>query len=59
MAGLIIKELKLRGIASRILIVVPGHLKDQWRRELKDRFQEHFTVIDKGLLECAKEIKAS
>ena len=40
MAGLIIKELKLRRLAKRILIVVPGHLKDQWRRELKDKFDE-------------------
>jgi len=52
MAGLIIKELKLRGVANRILIVVPGHLKDQWRRELKEKFQEHFTVIDRGLLDA-------
>jgi len=33
MAGLIIKELKLRSLAKRILIVTPGHIKDQWRRE--------------------------
>jgi SNF2 family DNA or RNA helicase len=52
MAGLIIKELKLRGIVNRILIVVPGHLKDQWRRELKEKFQEPFTVIDRGLLDA-------
>jgi len=35
MAGLIIKELKLRGLAKRILIISPGHLKEQWKRELK------------------------
>jgi superfamily II DNA or RNA helicase len=50
MAGLIIKELKLRNLVKRILIVVPGHLKDQWRRELKERFEENFTVVDRGLL---------
>jgi superfamily II DNA or RNA helicase len=50
MAGLIIKEMKLRNLVKRILIVVPGHLKDQWRRELKDRFEENFIVIDRGLL---------
>ena len=50
MAGLVIKELKLRGVAKRILIVVPGHLKDQWRREMKEKFQEHFTVIDRGFM---------
>jgi superfamily II DNA or RNA helicase len=48
MAGLIIKELKLRNLVKRVLIVVPGHLKDQWRRELKDRFEETFVVIDRG-----------
>lgn len=48
MAGLVIKELKLRRLANRILIVVPGHLKDQWRRELKEKFDEKFVVLDRG-----------
>lgn len=52
MAGLIIKELKLRNMAKRILIVCPGHLKDQWRREMSDRFEEKFLVIDRGLLDA-------
>jgi len=51
MAGLIIKELKLRHQAERILIVVPGHLKDQWRREMKDRFEEKFVIVDRGLID--------
>lgn len=50
MAGLIIKELKLRGLIRRILIVAPGHLRDQWRREMKDRFEETFTVVDRGFM---------
>ncbi|PJH75868.1 MAG: helicase, partial [Anaerolineae bacterium CG_4_9_14_0_8_um_filter_58_9] len=50
MAGLVIKELKLRHLAKRILIVSPGHLKDQWRREMKDRFEETFTVVDRGIM---------
>ncbi len=48
MAGLILKELKLRKLARRILIVVPGHLKDQWQRELKEKFDEVFTVVDRN-----------
>jgi SNF2 family DNA or RNA helicase len=52
MAGLIIKELKLRGLAKRILIVSPGHLRDQWKRELNDRFEEHFIPIDRGILDA-------
>lgn len=51
MAGLIIKEMKLRHLASRILIIVPGHLKDQWRRELRDKFKEVFAVVDKGAMD--------
>lgn len=51
MAGLVIKELKLRKQASRILIVAPGHLKDQWRRELRERFEESFTSVDRGLMD--------
>ena len=50
MAGLTIKELKLRHLINRILIVVPGHLKDQWRREMKERFEEGFTIIDRGIM---------
>ena len=48
MAGLILKELKLRGLAKRILIVVPGHLRDQWRRELKEKFDETFVILDRN-----------
>lgn len=52
MAGLIIKELKLRNLVHKILIVTPGHLKDQWRRELSERFEEKFIVVDRGLLDA-------
>ena len=48
MAGLIIKEMKLRYLANRILIVVPGHLRDQWKRELKDKFEETFVVANRA-----------
>ena len=52
MAGLIIKELKLRHLIDRALIVVPGHLKYQWQRELKDRFEENFVIMDRALLDA-------
>ncbi len=52
MAGLVVKELKLRRLAQRILIVVPGHLKDQWRREMKERFKEYFVVVDRRMVEA-------
>ena len=49
MAGLIIKELKIRKLARKILIVVPGHLKEQWVREMKEKFNEKFVVLDRGV----------
>ncbi len=52
MAGLLIKELKYRGLVERTLIVVPGHLKDQWLREMKDRFQERFSIVDRGVMDA-------
>jgi len=45
MAGLLIRELKLRGLAERILIVCPANLAFQWQRELKEKFDEKFTVM--------------
>lgn len=45
MAGLLIKELKVRGLIRRILIVTPANLSFQWQREMKDKFREQFEVI--------------
>ncbi len=53
MAGLLLKELKQRGLVSRVLIVVPGHLKDQWIREMKEKFGETFKVIDRAVMEAS------
>lgn len=45
MAGLLLKELKARGLVKRTLIVTPANLTFQWQRELKDKFRETFTVL--------------
>ena len=45
MAGLLIKELKVRGIVRRILILTPANLCFQWQRELRDKFRENFKII--------------
>lgn len=50
MAGLLIKELKARGVIKRILIVAPANLTFQWQREMKDKFREQFTVVRSDLL---------
>lgn len=38
-AGLIIKELMLRGLARTALILTPASLCRQWQRELREKFQ--------------------
>ena len=45
MAGLLIRELQLRGLAERILIVAPSNLAFQWQRELQEKFDEAFVVL--------------
>lgn len=45
MAGLLLKELKARGLVRRVLIVSPANLTFQWQRELTDKFRERFDVI--------------
>ena len=38
MTGLLLKELMVRGVIRRILLLVPKMLKFQWRRELAEKF---------------------
>src|SRR3954469_15067246 len=45
MAGLLLKELKARGLVRRVLIVTPANLTFQWQREMADKFREKFDVI--------------
>jgi superfamily II DNA or RNA helicase len=45
MSGLLIRELELRGLAERILIVCPANLAFQWQRELKEKFDTRFLVL--------------
>jgi superfamily II DNA or RNA helicase len=50
MAGLLLKELKIRGLVKRTLIVAPANLCFQWQRELKDKFRESFEVVRSDVL---------
>lgn len=50
MAGLLLKELKIRGLIKRTLIVAPANLCFQWQREMKDKFREQFEVIRSDVL---------
>lgn len=44
-AGMLIRELKSRGLVSRILVVCPTGLVTQWASEMQDKFHEKFQVI--------------
>lgn len=44
-AGMIIKELKTRGLIQRILIVCPTGLVTQWELEMQEKFNEKFNII--------------
>ena len=45
MAGLLIKELKMRSDVERVLIVAPGSLTEQWQDELLDKFDLEFKIF--------------
>ena len=45
-AGMVIKESITRGFAKKILILVPPSLVDQWKAELRDKFNLEFKIIE-------------
>ena len=45
MAGLLLKELKLRGLVDRTLVICPANLTFQWQREFNEKFGEKFIVL--------------
>lgn len=49
MAGLLLKELKLRNAVERVLILAPAPLTLQWQDELRSKFSETFEVINSVL----------
>jgi len=50
MAGMVIKELKRRQRARRVLIVAPAGLTIQWQRELLTKFGEDFAIISRDYM---------
>ena len=53
MAGLLIKELAIRGDVQRCLICVPGNLADQWQDELWFKFQLRFEILTRETFETS------
>ena len=52
MAGLLLKELKLRGVVDRALIIAPSPLRMQWQREMREKFGERFDLIERASLQA-------
>jgi SNF2 family DNA or RNA helicase len=55
-AGLIMREMKIRGLANRVLIVVPRGLVPQWIGEMKLRFNEEFKLVLPDDIETVKKL---
>ena len=53
MAGLLIKELLIRGSLERCLIIAPGSLVEQWQDELKDKFDLGFQIMSREQTETS------
>ena len=47
-AGLIIKELRARGVANRVLVLAPSGIVSQWQFELRTKFNEIFAHYNKA-----------
>ncbi|NLS10717.1 DUF3883 domain-containing protein [Nesterenkonia sp. MY13] len=53
MAGLYLKELILRSDCERAIVVAPGGLVEQWREELSQKFDLHFEVFNRHMVDAA------
>jgi len=55
-AGMIMRELKLRGLVERTLIVVPKGLVRQWAQEMRLRFGEEFELVEADMLAVVRHL---
>lgn len=58
-AAMVIKELRSRGLAERILIICPANLQRQWQYELKTKFNETFRIFNRNTLQYLRGEGAS
>lgn len=56
-AGLILRELKLRGMACRVLVVAPKGLIRQWQTEMQVHFEEKLHFIDPAELAAFRQLR--
>ena len=53
-AGMILKELRARNNAARVIVVVPPNLMRQWQYEMKTKFNETFSIINSDTIKYLK-----
>src|SRR5439155_2322010 len=58
-AGLIFRELKLRGLVKRVLVVAPKGLVTQWVQEMQLHFNEEFQLILPEDLQALRRISGA
>jgi len=54
MAGLLIKEMIVRGDLHRCLIVSPGSLTEQWQDELHEKFGLEFDLLTRDMITASR-----
>lgn len=55
-AGLILRELKLRGLVRRVLVVAPKGLVTQWVSEMRTHFAEEFRLVSPDDLKALRRL---
>jgi len=54
MAGLLCKELMIRGDVERCLVIAPGSLVEQWQDELWQKFALPFEILTRDSIEASR-----
>src|SRR3954453_9008208 len=54
MAGLLIKELMVRGDVSRCMVDAPGSLVEQWQDELAQKLGSDFDTVTREMIEASR-----
>lgn len=55
-AAMVYEELKLRGLARRVLVIAPSGLTHQWQQELQQKFGEELVIFDRTLPDALRQL---
>jgi len=55
-AGLILREMKMRGLVTRTLVVAPAGLVTQWISQMRTHFNEDFRLVIPGSFSVWREV---